>query len=108
MSDLDLTEAIAAARSGVDRRLSWPSMHWHWHPDALPHITQAAVEAAAPLIVAQVRAQIAAETVRVLREHTISCTGIGEVSCAGCRGAGWMTWSAYRQHLADIIARGDS
>lgn len=39
----------------------------------------------------------------VLAEHAIECTGRGEVSCGGCREAGWMTWRAYREHLADAI-----
>ena len=37
---------------------------------------------------------------RVLAMHTIECTGLGEVTCARCRDLGWMSWSAYREHLA--------
>lgn len=39
----------------------------------------------------------------VLREHTSECTGLGEVSCRGCRERGWMSWSEYRGHIADLI-----
>lgn len=39
----------------------------------------------------------------VLAEHTIECTGVGEVSCRGCRETGWMSWTAYREHIADAI-----
>ena len=39
----------------------------------------------------------------VLREHRINCTGLGEVGCAGCRDAGWMTWHAYHTHLAILV-----
>lgn len=41
--------------------------------------------------------------VEVLTEHTIECTGLGEVSCRGCRDGGWMAWSQYRGHLANLI-----
>ena len=40
----------------------------------------------------------------VLREHTIECTGLGEVTCRGCRAAGWMTWHAHRTHVAVLLA----
>ena len=59
-----LTDAEMAAHAGIVKRLSWASMHWgaeDLHPDALPHIAIAAVAAAAPLIEAQVRAQVAAD-----------------------------------------------
>ena len=39
----------------------------------------------------------------VLSQHAIECTGRGEVSCAGCRDAGWMSWTSYRSHLADAV-----
>jgi len=59
-----LSDVEAAAHEGIVKRLSWASLHWgaeDLHPDALPHIAMAAVAAAAPLIEAQVRAQIATE-----------------------------------------------
>jgi hypothetical protein len=39
----------------------------------------------------------------VQRDHTIECTGIGEVTCRGCRGLGWMSWTAYRTHVAAAV-----
>lgn len=39
----------------------------------------------------------------ILRTHNIECTGLGEVSCQGCRDRGWMSWHVYRQHVADAI-----
>ena len=43
------------------------------------------------------------EIIAVHREHAIECTGVGEVSCRGCREAGWMSWATYREHLADAV-----
>jgi hypothetical protein len=71
MSDLDLSEALAAGRRGLADRLTWPSMHWgveDVHPDAWPHVVAAAVTAAAPLIEAQVRAQVAANETTLLAQ----------------------------------------
>lgn len=39
----------------------------------------------------------------VLQAHNIECTSPGEVTCRGCRGRGWMSWSAYRLHLSEAI-----
>jgi hypothetical protein len=39
-----------------------------------------------------------------LGEHRIECTGLGEVSCAGCRDKGWMSSYQYDRHLAVLIA----
>lgn len=39
----------------------------------------------------------------VLKEHTIECTGPGEVTCRGCRHAGWMSWTVYRSHVTDAV-----
>ena len=76
MSDLDLTEALAAGRRGLAERLKWPSMHWgveDVHPDAWPHVVAASVAAAAPLIEAQVRAQVAAETTDLVQALQTMC-----------------------------------
>jgi DNA-binding MarR family transcriptional regulator len=43
------------------------------------------------------------QVLTVLRAHGIECTGLGEVTCVGCRSAGWMTWGEYRLHLARAI-----
>lgn len=43
-----LTPAQVAAHDGIQRRLTWPSMHWGVegvHPDAWPHIAMAAADA---------------------------------------------------------------
>ncbi len=43
-----LTPAQVAAHEGIQRRLTWPSMHWGVegvHPDAWPHIAMAAADA---------------------------------------------------------------
>lgn len=46
----DVTDdEVAAAVEGIKQRLSWASLHWgteQLHPDALPHIARAALEAA--------------------------------------------------------------
>jgi hypothetical protein len=44
------------------------------------------------------------QMVEVLSEHTIECTGPGEVTCRACRDKGWMTWGEYRVHLVDALA----
>jgi hypothetical protein len=41
--------------------------------------------------------------VEILADHNIECTGLGEVTCRGCREVGWMAWSQYRGHLANLI-----
>jgi hypothetical protein len=41
--------------------------------------------------------------VEVLADHTIECTGLGEVTCRACRDLSWMSWSQYRGHLANLI-----
>jgi hypothetical protein len=47
--------------------------------------------------------EVAIEAIReVLGEHTIECTGIGEVTCRACRERSWMSWSVYRAHVAEI------
>lgn len=43
------------------------------------------------------------QVLTILRTHGIECTGLGEVTCFGCRSAGWMTWSEYRLHLARAV-----
>ena len=56
MSDYVTDEAVEAGQRGVEKRLAWASIHWGvegLHPDALPHLTRAALEEAAPLIAAQ-------------------------------------------------------
>jgi len=46
--------AFEAARTGMDKRLTWGSLHWpELPPDLLDEITTAALSAAAPLIEAQ-------------------------------------------------------
>lgn len=53
---------VATAAKGIEGRLSWPSMHWgaeDLHPDALPHIAAAALDAALPTILAAERERIA-------------------------------------------------
>lgn len=62
----------------------------------------------AEAVEAAVRDDIKAKALNVLAEHTIECTGLGEVSCRGCRESGWMSWSTYREHVAELIARGPS
>lgn len=39
---------------------------------------------------------------RVLRDHRIECTGLGEVSCR-CREGGWMTFGAFARHQAEAV-----
>jgi hypothetical protein len=39
----------------------------------------------------------------VLKLHTIECTGPGEVTCRACRDKSWMSWFAYRKHVADAL-----
>lgn len=70
-------------------------------------VADAAIRAAAPLIEAAVREQVRDAAMTVLQQHGIECTGVGEVSCRGCRDRGWMAWMDYREHLADLIARGE-
>lgn len=67
----------------------------------------AALQAAAPLIEAAVREQVRDAALQVLQQHGIECTGVGEVSCRGCLDRGWMSWMDYREHLANLIARGE-
>jgi len=43
------------------------------------------------------------QVLTILRTHGIECTGLGEVTCVGCRSAGWMTWGEYRLHLARAV-----
>jgi hypothetical protein len=43
------------------------------------------------------------QVAEILATHTIECTGPGEVTCRGCREAGWMSWYAYRQHVAPLM-----
>lgn len=46
--------AFDAARTGIDRRLTWGSLHWpELPPDLLDEITTAALAAAAPITAAQ-------------------------------------------------------
>lgn len=40
----------------------------------------------------------------VLAAHVIECTGLGEVTCRGCRDRGWMHWSAWQRHVAEQVA----
>lgn len=40
----------------------------------------------------------------VLADHNIECTGLGEVTCRGCRERGWMSWSEFREHQAHALA----
>lgn len=40
----------------------------------------------------------------VIQQHSIECTGLGGVTCGGCRDADWMSWFAYRRHLAAALA----
>jgi hypothetical protein len=40
----------------------------------------------------------------VLEGHRIECTGLGEVSCGGCRDKGWMSSYQYDRHLSVLIA----
>lgn len=39
----------------------------------------------------------------VLSEHSIECTGVGEVTCHGCRQLSWMSWFTYREHVAEAV-----
>lgn len=43
------------------------------------------------------------EVVKVLRKHRVECTGLGEVTCRSCRDLGWMSWSAFYEHIADAL-----
>lgn len=43
----------------------------------------------------------------LLGEHTIECTGPGEVTCRGCRDRGWMSWAAYHVHVAAMLMNAD-
>lgn len=47
------------------------------------------------------------ELTEILAEHGIECTGPGEVTCRGCRDRGWMSWSTYYAHLAEVIEASD-
>ena len=60
------------------------------------------LEAAQPFMQTQVVAS-RERVVEVLTTHRIECTGPGEVTCRDCRDKGWMSWSAYRQHVADAL-----
>lgn len=41
--------------------------------------------------------------VEVLATHAVECTGLGEVTCGGCRDRSWMSWWDYHQHIADAM-----
>lgn len=50
-----------------------------------------------------VSAEVVEGLARVLAAHNIECTGIGEVTCRGCRDLSWMTWADYRTHVATAL-----
>lgn len=110
MSSIDLTEAIQAAAEGFCADLVPPTtlrdlsgIQQHViREQALSYVTHAA-----PLIEAAVREQVQMHALRVLREHTIECTSLGAVTCRACRDRGWISWSEYHTHMAEIIARGE-
>ena len=87
MSGLDLTEAVEAASQALADSVGTPRLQGIYFEDA-----KIAVAAAAPLIEAQVRAQIAAEAVasdhddahRLLRDFAGGC---GDDACGICGGA---------------------
>ena len=102
MSGLDLTEAVEAGSDILRAQGFFPS------PAVRELVTRGIMTAALPHIERQVREQVHLDALRVLRVHTIECTAPGEVTCRDCRDKGWMSWSAYREHVAALIAGGDS
>lgn len=41
----------------------------------------------------------------VLAKHGIESTGLGEVSCGGCRERGWLSWPQYYAHVAEAVVK---
>lgn len=39
----------------------------------------------------------------ILAVHRVECTGLGEVTCRGCRADGWMSWPKFQDHVAELI-----
>lgn len=37
---------------------------------------------------------------RVVGEHHVECTGLGEATCGACRDLGWMPWRNFHDHIA--------
>lgn len=89
MGDIDLTEALAAGQS--------MARAWSEYPAST--VAAQAIHAAAPLIAAQVRAQIA-EDIEAERDGFLASPRLDPTWIAG--------WHAATNHHARRIARGDA
>lgn len=71
-----------------------------WEPETATRDLEEHDEHVAAMLTALVSQEALEE---VLLTHNIECTGPGEVTCRGCRDRGWMSWVAYRRHIADAV-----
>jgi hypothetical protein len=85
----------AASNSEGRKRAAESGQIMHWGPGGGEPFTLT------PNKVLTLEADPVEVVARAGREHRVECTGFGEVTCAGCRSLGWMSWHTYHNHIAE-------